>query len=797
MTKTIPKVIGRYELQGALGGGGMGVLYLARDPAIDRLVAIKLLRDGSDSANIRERFAREARSAGRLHHPNIVAIFDVGEHDGEPFIAMEYIQGRTLAGMIRNETPAPIGEKLQWMEDLCGALKYAHRAGIVHRDVKPANVMISDDGALKLLDFGIARLGASALTRGVIGTLNYMAPEQIAGKSFDARVDIFSLGALFYELLTYRRAFPGDLDDGVLVRILHSAPQPLEQIVNGLDPKLIAIVNRCLEKDPASRYQDCASIARDLATVRLRYQQAFSADTEVIGDVVQKAETSKQARHRAELLRMRTEQIRAHLDRALQKLADGAFEDACRDCDQALVLDPEHVEAQELTMRARAALERELIERWVTTGFEELNRGAVTAASLLVDRALSLDSEATDARELRAAVDAARRELEESREWVRRIDEQLSEAKTKLLGGNLESAKVLVDDVLSVASNNESALALQARVKSALVQKVEKETASAAAAVERGRQMFAEGKHDVAIKELKVFRPPHDLVTDAIAELQFELDEMARRADRALKTTVELAPEAVADAQSRDRRWPFVAILVVLVLGGAVVALWPKPNPPSAPTAQGQAPIQTPAPPVPVPEPPADRSEPAPTTSAAAADRDVARVEAALGQKRYTTAQRIAADLAAKFPADVRVRELVGRARTFDALQLEKAKGLVGQGDEAVSARGYEEGIRLYQAALVEYPELAEAATKLRQAQAAKTRADSAASQILGPRPSASTPRLPDDQRVRLLNQAEALIATRLFDAAIGVFDQILATEPDNEEAKQGRALALSLKTPK
>src|SRR5690242_2867479 len=109
MTKTIPKVIGRYELQGALGGGGMGVLYLARDPAIDRLVAIKLLRDGSDSANIRERFAREARSAGRLHHPNIVAIFDVGEHDGEPFIAMEYIQGRTLAGMIRNETPAPIG----------------------------------------------------------------------------------------------------------------------------------------------------------------------------------------------------------------------------------------------------------------------------------------------------------------------------------------------------------------------------------------------------------------------------------------------------------------------------------------------------------------------------------------------------------------------------------------------------------------------------------------------------------------------------------------------------------------
>jgi serine/threonine-protein kinase len=175
----------------------MGVLYLARDPAIDRLVAIKLMREGMESRTARERFMREAQSAGRLHHLNLVTIFDVGEHDGQPFIAMQYIEGETLADVIDRRAAVPLVRKLRWLEDLCAGLHYAHRAGIIHRDIKPANVMVDAEGAVKILDFGIARVDAGGLTQGnIVGTLNYMAPEQMEGQPIDARADIFAVGAL-------------------------------------------------------------------------------------------------------------------------------------------------------------------------------------------------------------------------------------------------------------------------------------------------------------------------------------------------------------------------------------------------------------------------------------------------------------------------------------------------------------------------------------------------------------------------------------------------------------------------
>ena len=152
----LPPAIGRYEIRERIGQGGMGALYLALDPAIDRLVALKLLRIDSDE--MRARFLREARSAGRLQHPHIVTVYDVGEHDGQPFIAMEYVQGETLGEIIRRRAPVPLSQKLSLMEDLCDGLNYAHGAGLVHRDIKPANLMVTNRAEdLKILDFGIAR----------------------------------------------------------------------------------------------------------------------------------------------------------------------------------------------------------------------------------------------------------------------------------------------------------------------------------------------------------------------------------------------------------------------------------------------------------------------------------------------------------------------------------------------------------------------------------------------------------------------------------------------------------------
>src|SRR5262245_6871509 len=254
----------------------MGSVYLARDPAIDRQVVLKLLKEGFDDAAARERFAREARSAGRLQHPNIVTVFDFGEHDNRPFITMEYVRGETVAELIKRHRVLPMSEKLTILEDVCAGLHYAHSVGIVHRDIKPANVMRLETGLVKVLDFGVARTGGGPVTRvgDVVGTLNYMSPEQLLGEPVDHRSDIYSVGALAYELLTLRMAFPGTIDTGVLSRILNAAALPIADLVPGIDPAIAAIVERAMARDVGTRYQHLEEMHADVATVRIRLLEA-------------------------------------------------------------------------------------------------------------------------------------------------------------------------------------------------------------------------------------------------------------------------------------------------------------------------------------------------------------------------------------------------------------------------------------------------------------------------------------------------------------------------------------------
>jgi serine/threonine protein kinase len=269
---TPPDSVGRYHVERLLAHGGMGSLYLARDPAIDRLLVIKLLKEGFDDAGARERFASEARAAGRLHHPNIVTIFDVGEHDDRPFIAMEYIPGETLAQLIRRRALGPVWDKLGILEALCAGLHFAHCAAIVHRDIKPANVMLDRSGLVKILDFGIARVSGVGTTHAgnVVGTLNYMSPEQLAGEHVDHRSDVYSVGALAYELLTDHMAFPGTVQTGVLFKILNSRPVPIESLVPGIDPDIAAMVERAMARAPGARYPDLETLRQDLTAARMR-----------------------------------------------------------------------------------------------------------------------------------------------------------------------------------------------------------------------------------------------------------------------------------------------------------------------------------------------------------------------------------------------------------------------------------------------------------------------------------------------------------------------------------------------
>ncbi len=269
--------IGRYELRDKLGQGGMGVVYRAFDTLLQRIVAVKVISATIDAnTDLRERFFREARAAGQLSHRNIITIHDLGEDDGVPYLAMEYLEGEDLQRRMAGHDRMSLSHKLDLAIEVCQGLEFAHNHNVVHRDIKPANIFITDNGTVKLLDFGLARLVTSELTHSnmMMGTLNYMAPEQVRGERADHRSDIFATGVVLYELLSGRKAFQGDSFAATLYKILQEVPEPLDQIDSTLPWQMVAIVERALAKPRDERYQQMSEMLRDLFTVR--QQQQFS-----------------------------------------------------------------------------------------------------------------------------------------------------------------------------------------------------------------------------------------------------------------------------------------------------------------------------------------------------------------------------------------------------------------------------------------------------------------------------------------------------------------------------------------
>jgi serine/threonine protein kinase len=280
------KRIGRYELEKTLGRGAMGIVYLARDPIIDRLVALKTLRvdlDAEHAEEFRERFVREARAAGRLNHPGIVTVHDVGE-DPETslmYIAMEHVEGRDLKQILSTGHTFRPSEAARIAADVAVALDYAHSLGVVHRDVKPANIILTADGTAKITDFGIARLETSNLTVDgqFIGTPNFMSPEQITGKGVDGRSDLFSLGVVLFTLLTGQRPFGGDTMHEVTLRIVQE-PSPIPSTVSTEIPAAFnPIVLKCLEKNPEKRFQTGKELAKVLGALARSLVQRHPDDS--------------------------------------------------------------------------------------------------------------------------------------------------------------------------------------------------------------------------------------------------------------------------------------------------------------------------------------------------------------------------------------------------------------------------------------------------------------------------------------------------------------------------------------
>jgi predicted Ser/Thr protein kinase/tetratricopeptide (TPR) repeat protein len=262
--------IGKYEIVEELGRGGMGVVYKGHDALMDRDVAIKVMSDLMLAVpEIRERFFREARTAGKLSHENITIVYDVGEDEGRPYIVMEYLPGSDLATVIEKKEPVPFLQKLDYAIQICRGLSFSHASGIVHRDIKPQNIRIVGGGKVKIMDFGIARSLTSTLTTtgAVIGTPYYMSPEQIQGRHVDKRSDIFSFGVLFYELLTGRKPFTGDVPTAVMFKIVYDQPPPIDDTQIDHRNGLRDVVMKLLAKDPDQRYQDLAETADALENI--------------------------------------------------------------------------------------------------------------------------------------------------------------------------------------------------------------------------------------------------------------------------------------------------------------------------------------------------------------------------------------------------------------------------------------------------------------------------------------------------------------------------------------------------
>jgi serine/threonine-protein kinase len=260
--------IGRYEIVGQLGKGAMGVVYKAMDPTIGRTVALKTMRldaHGSETSELLQRFRNEARLAGVLDHPNIVRVYDADEINGLFYMAMEYIEGKTLNRLLSEEHVLPIERVVELSRQICAGLDAASAARVVHRDIKPANVMILGNGTLKIMDFGIAKTGGGMTSTGeVLGTPNYMSPEQIRGLQLDGRSDLFSFGVILYEMVTGARAFVGDNIATVLYKIVHEEPIPPRQLNSAIHPGLDRILLKALDKSPTQRFQIGADLVRAL-----------------------------------------------------------------------------------------------------------------------------------------------------------------------------------------------------------------------------------------------------------------------------------------------------------------------------------------------------------------------------------------------------------------------------------------------------------------------------------------------------------------------------------------------------
>ncbi len=436
MAVSLPKKIGKYDVLDVIGKGGMGIVYRAKDPFLDRMVAIKIMTISSaDSSEFLPRFLREAKATAQLQHPNIVTVFELGEHEGSPYIAMQYLEGASLAAILRSKQELPLLQKIDIIVQTCHGLAYAHQKGIIHRDIKPDNIMVLKDGSVKIVDFGIARIGDTNFTRTgqFMGSLNYMSLEQLNDKvQVDQRTDVYSTGVVLYQMLTGVLPFDADNAGSILMKILNDAAPPFSKFISSYPPEIEEITMKALAKDRDQRYGSADDLAFDLAQLQERLKQ---------------------------------ERIGIHLQRVERLLQQNEIFQANDELQEILKLDKQHTRASSMARDLKKRIEKEesveRVRQLRQQAEEALRREEYDPALGFIERAIQLDPTNADLSGMRTKVQAAKAQIEHLRQVMVR-------AENAHRAGNLDTAKQAIEEVLAVRPNDTRVMSLYRMIQKEL-----------------------------------------------------------------------------------------------------------------------------------------------------------------------------------------------------------------------------------------------------------------------------------------------------------------------------------------
>lgn len=504
-----PIKIGKYEVVGLLGKGGMGVVYKANDPLLGRSVAIKMMTtlDYVDNPDLLQRFYREAQSTGNLHHRNIVTVYELGDHEGSPYLVMEYLEGETLDAVIQSNRSLPLLDQINFILEVCDGLTYAHQRGVVHRDIKPGNIMVLKDSGVKIVDFGIAHIGNRTVTRTgqLLGSLPYMSPEQISGKQVDARTDIFSLGVVFHQLLTSHLPFEGETPAATLLKIMHERPRPVADYDPSFPSEIDEIILRALAKDREERYPSAQDLAFDLVQIRSRLQD----------------EVVEERLNEAERLLSQEELVKAR-----DKLSE------------VLKIDRHNTRAVELSRATQQRIQQQEVGAQVrqlrTQAEEAYQKEQFVLALDLIQKAMSLHTTDPDLHRLRSSVQDAKTKSE-------RLQQSVSRAEAAFEHGDLDSAMHAIEEALSVAPDDVHAKSLHRMIQRDWDQRAQRR--QALDLIEEARKEFTSRNFTLAMEVLRkaeAIDPDTPQLRSLIETVQAAREqEKRRKALEAIKKDIE------------------------------------------------------------------------------------------------------------------------------------------------------------------------------------------------------------------------------------------------------------------